>query len=66
MIKLNVNLGIYSIETINEVVKAYSKLAKIKVTFKKDIAKLTFVNCKYDEKRTVKEFENYLIGIENL
>ena len=31
----------------------------------KSIADVLFTNCKYDEERTVCEFENYLIAVEN-
>ena len=44
-------------------VDAYRNLAKIQILRKR---KIVFWNCKYDEERTVREFENYLIGLENL
>lgn len=43
----------------------YESYAVITVKFKDDYATLTFENCKYDEEQTIKEFENYMIGIEN-
>lgn len=65
MIRLRLNTDIYSLENISKAAKAYKHLAKIKVSGKKEDAKIVFRNCKYDEERTVREFENYLIGLEN-
>ncbi len=65
MIRLSVNTDIYSIDNIFEAAKAYKSLAKIKIYTKGMTAEIVFRNCKYDEERTVREFENYLIGLEN-
>lgn len=65
MISLKLNSEIYSTECIKRVQKVYKDLANIEITGKKGILLLRFSNCKYDEKRTIKEFENYLIGVEN-
>lgn len=65
MIRLNVSTDIYSLENISKAVDAYKELAKIKVSSKSETAKIVFRNCKYDEERTIREFENYLIGLEN-
>lgn len=43
----------------------YESYAAITAKFRDDYAVLTFGNCKYDEEQTIKEFENYMIGIEN-
>ena len=65
MIRLSVNTDIYSIENILYAAEAYKNLAKINILRKSETAKIVFRNCKYDEERTVREFENYLIGLEN-
>ena len=66
MIRLNVNTDIYSTDNILKAVDAYRNLAKIQILRKRKITKIVFWNCKYDEERAVREFENYLIGLENL
>lgn len=66
MKRITVDLGIYSKETIQKAIQDYRNLAKISVKQNAEQATITFWYCKYDESRTVKEFENYLIGIENL
>lgn len=44
--------------------KAYQNHAKTTVDYNGDYAIVTFLNTKYDEKKTIKEFENYMIGFE--
>lgn len=65
MIDLRINTEIYSISNVNTVKEVYKDYAKIKTTKIGNILVLSFYNCRYDEKRTIKEFENYLIGVEN-
>lgn len=65
MKKLNVNREIYSDDTINQTLKVYSNLAVTTVEFIDNQAEITFLKCKYDETRTINEFENYMIGLEN-
>lgn len=43
----------------------YKNHAITTVSFLHDYAIITFWKCKYDEELTVKEFENYMIGVEN-
>lgn len=66
MIKLELSEDIYSEEKIKQVMQVYKDYAKIKM--KKYDCKyiLEFKNCKYDKKITIQEFENYLIGMENV
>ena len=66
MIRLNVNTDIYSTDNILKAVDAYRNLAKIQILRKRKISKIVFWNSIYDEERTVRVFENYLIGLENL
>ena len=65
MKRITVNLEIYSDETIRKAIQAYCALAKMSIKHRKEQVTITFWHCKYDEDRTAKEFENYLIGIEN-
>lgn len=65
MKKLNVKREIYADETVLKTMKIYRKYAVTTVKFQKDQAIITFWKCKNDECLTVKEFENYMIGIEN-
>lgn len=66
MIRLSVNADIYSMDNISKAVEAYKNLAKIKTLKKGETVTIVFRYCKYDEERTIREFENYLIGLENL
>lgn len=65
MKKVKINRSIYSDETIKTAILAYQHHAVISAKFKGEYVILTFWKCKYDEGLTIKEFENYLIGIEN-
>ncbi len=65
MKKIQINRSIYSDETIKETMKIYQHLARTTVKFKEKYAIVTFWKCRYDEEQTIKEFENYMIGIEN-
>lgn len=60
------NTDVYTIENIRKTCEAYKNYAVIRMKTTKDYAILTFSNCQFSEKQTVKEFENYLIGIENI
>lgn len=63
MIRFSKN--IYSQNSIRQACTAYRELAKIDIVEMKDHFLVTFRKCQYDEETTVKEFENYLIGIES-
>lgn len=65
MKKLRINRYIFSNETIEKTMAAYRNHASTTVFYKQDYAIVTFWKCKYDEALTIKEFENYMIGIEN-
>jgi len=64
MRKLQVNRSIYSDNTIKITMQVYHGYALTTVSFKKQYAIVTFWACKYDEDETIKEFENYMIGVE--
>ena len=63
---LNLRKEIYDKEHIEYAVKAYRDLAEIKMREREDYIELSFSHCKYEEGRTVGEFENYLIGAVNM
>ena len=65
MKKLKVNRSIYSDNVIKQTMMVYKNHAVMTVSFKHEYAVITFWKCKYDEVLTVKEFENYMIGVEN-
>ena len=46
-------------------IDAYKELAKITLLHGKRNAEIIITHCKYDEEQTAKEFENYLICLEN-
>ena len=62
---LNLNKTIFSIDNIKKTAAVYEEYAKIKIKIERMYYKVCFDKCKYDEDRTIKEFENYLIGLEN-
>lgn len=45
--------------------EAYKNLVDISIAEYPDFFMVTFTNCIYDEKQTVKEFGNYVIGLMN-
>ena len=65
MKKIRLKKEIYSRQNLNEAIKAYGNIARILILPNKDEYVMQFFDCKYGEDRTIKEFENYLIGLEN-
>lgn len=65
MKRVQINRSVYSDETVKATMKIYQNYAVTTVKIKGDCAVLTFWKCKYDEEQTIKEFENYMIEIEN-
>lgn len=67
MIRLKIKNDIYTETNIKKAINVYKHLVDIEVECHENgYMILCFNNCMYDEKLTVKEFENYLIGMENL
>lgn len=56
---------IYSENCITKAIADYNSLAKIDYALNEDKWEISFTKCKYDEMRTISEFENYLIELEN-
>ena len=63
--KLTLNANIYSRQVVEVAIIAYKDLAEITVIQNEEQIQLTFDNCRFDPSMTIKEFENYLIGLEN-
>lgn len=66
MNKLILSMDIYSADSIEETCNAYRSLARIKIKKRKECMELIFDRCRYDTDITIKEFENYLINVENM
>lgn len=56
---------IYSFESIIKTINSYAGYAEFDISDDGEYISVMFYNCRYDEQRTIKEFENYLIGMEN-
>lgn len=56
---------IYSENTIKKAVADYKDFAKMRVSETGSYWNIDFSDFRYDDKQTVSEFENYLIGLEN-
>lgn len=65
MTRLRLSKDIYSEKNLSRALNAYEGYGVITVSDTEDSWNLEFNKCKYEETRTVKEFENYLIGLEN-
>lgn len=65
MMELILNADVYSSKVIEAAILAYNSLATITVRQKDRQIQLVFDNCRFDPSITIKEFENYLIGLEN-
>lgn len=66
MMSLRLKKEIYRQSKVAEAIRAYKGITDICVEEQTEYWQLMFNNCKYDECRTIKEFENYLIGVENI
>ena len=66
MNRLELNTEIYSVENILQTCEVYKNLAEIRARKKKGKIILIFEKCRYECSITMKEFENYLINIENI
>ena len=60
-----ISTDIFSPAAIEQTMDAYSRVAKTAVRYDSSYAFVTFESCLHDEVLTVKEFVNYLIGVEN-
>ena len=65
MKELKLSKMIYSLQCIKETVGVYSGFSKMEILNRGTHWGVVFSACRYDENLTTKEFENYLIGMEN-
>jgi len=65
MRKIQIRREIFSLQSIQRAVEDYKKIAKTSLKTGKTYYTVTFWKCIHDEDLTVKEFKNYLIGLEN-
>lgn len=63
--KLKLSVQIYTADNIKKAISDYSAIAEIKLSKSKEYYICEFTACKYDEKETIMEFENYLIDLHN-
>lgn len=66
MSRLILKKEIYSVKSIETAILAFRDIASITFFDQAPQFILQFSNCKADMDLTIKEFENYLIGLENL
>lgn len=65
MMTLRLNKELYEKDSLQDAVNAYRELAKIEVQEQDFYWIIQFGQCRYEEKQTVAEFENYLIDRMN-
>ena len=63
---LRIKRNLYSENNLRYAIDAYSELCSIKYEIKNNFIECVFKDCVYSEELTIKEFENYLISLENL
>lgn len=59
--KLLLNKELYNKNSVLDTVATFAALAEISVTEAEQYYELSFRNCKVDEKRIIREFENYVL-----
>lgn len=65
MKKIKISSEIFSEKNIRQALTDYKNITKASLKKGSTYHTVTFWKCVYDEVLTVKEFENYLIGLEN-
>lgn len=65
MAKIKLSKELYSEKCLRKAMADYSSLAQITIEYDQESWLIQFSNCKYEENRTISEFENYLIELEN-
>lgn len=63
---MKLNKGLYNESIIKQAIRDYRSIALIELSEDHSFYYLQFNECKYDEERTVREFENYLIDLTNV
>lgn len=65
MRKAQIRREIFSLQSIKQAIDDYKNIVRTSLEIGKTYYTVTFWECVHDEDLTVKEFENYLIGLEN-
>jgi hypothetical protein len=65
MKKIKISSEIFSEKNIKQALTDYKNITKASLKKGSTYHTVAFWKCVYDEELTVKEFENYLIGLEN-
>lgn len=65
MAKIKLSKELYSEKCLRKAMADYSSLAQITIEYDQELWLIQFSNCKYEANRTISEFENYLIELEN-
>lgn len=66
MIKLELCKEIYNKQSISIAMGAFRDLAKISINEFGNYYEISFNDCSYDESMTMREFENYVIDLQNV
>ena len=66
VITLHLNTEIYSEQAISSAAQAFSGLCYIDIVHTDTAWIVNLSDCRYGEERTAAEYENYLIGLENI
>ncbi len=61
--ELRLNKKIYDISSINGTIKDYKQIANISVNEEDDYWCCRFVDTRFSQEKTIREFENYLIAV---
>ena len=63
---LQLSSDIFSLQAVEAAVRAYSGLACIQVESRPGGWLLSFTDCRYDPRLTIREFNNYLINLASI
>lgn len=63
---LQLSSEIFSRQTIEAAIRAYSGLARIQVESQPGGWLLSFTDCQYDPQLTIREFNNYLVNLSSI
>ena len=63
---LQLSSEIFSRQTIEAAIRAYSGLTRIQVESQPGGWLLSFTDCQYDPQLTIREFNNYLVNLSSI
>lgn len=65
MNELKLSKEIYNYGLVKMAVKEFAEISNIVVNIEENYLRCVFTNCVYDVETTLKEFENYVIDLNN-